>query len=1070
MIFANSLFEKHYKTLNVNDKYELISYDEIATVPNSETVSVNDTVLVNERDYLINYHTSSIIIMKDNISLIKIYYSTYSKEILTTLYKYEIQNPSDSLLIKRPKKDLFENWNSQNKLSISGSKTISVSFGNQDDLSINQSMNLKINGELSENVFIDAQLNDSQSPITPEGNTRELSNLDQIYFRLYGKQYELAFGDLEIVYDDTRFINYINKFEGVKAKYYNENEAQAAVALSKSKTAIIDFYGVEGKQGPYYLKPNNFGTNVKIISGTEEIFLDSQLMQRGEDYFIDYDEGSITFLIKYIISQQNRIKATFQYSDEYYRKNLYLFENKFKITDGLSFSTHHIMSIDDKNNPISYSFSDEDIQTLKNSGDKPVYVSGEEDVGYGFGKYKKVSIANENYYVYAPEDSLARYNVSFTYVGLNQGDYDAVGIDIYEYQGIGQGSYLPFIRIIAPEYKANWDFRINLEKEFYQLNYEILLSENDKNIYSNMDSNDDNAYIHQAEIVLKPPVFWLNPILTLNYLEKKKNLFSFSDISESSDNQFYYFIAPDSLSSRSYLGKFDFTFYEALSNKFYMNLIKHDGFDRQIRLINEIDFKQQNLIPEIRYSMITGKQVVNNNIQLELHNHQINTGWQNKLAKILVTGEYLENRTTKNDTIQNAYKNEKNKIELKTKEYQYTTIGLTFSKEKRFNWQQNYQLDYTSAMYGFEGMFSKTMNTNSILYARKNIEYSRSGTNQKFDFAEYRGNNSLLKDFIQSYVNYSISNLEYYPKIRELQYVGSSLGIYDSTGVMVENGEYDWVYVQSGSPVQTVDLKADFSTILSFNKISKGSILKKLQSDTWLYVYESTKESNKYQVYLLNTDYLMKDSVTVYGKQMFKQTVWFNYIPNKLVFKYAYNKENALDNRYQSSIENRLESHEWTGIFSRYLNSDWEYSLITSNEYDSKYLLKTSCLKNELRLTYKIRNNMIINTTFLISSEKNQNQIYSWNNQQRSISEDIMIFIGDKYRINSKIDLTENKSDYSFNLYLPENKLKGMNYRWNNNVYYRFNQYTQISFEYSGSDYPQREAVHQIRMEVKAEF
>jgi hypothetical protein len=29
-------------------------------------------------------------------------------------------------------------------------------------------------------------------------------------------------------------------------------------------------------------------------------------------------------------------------------------------------------------------------------------------------------------------------------------------------------------------------------------------------------------------------------------------------------------------------------------------------------------------------------------------------------------------------------------------------------------------------------------------------------------------------------------------KIRELQYVGSGLGYYDSTGVSVSNGDYDW--------------------------------------------------------------------------------------------------------------------------------------------------------------------------------------------------------------------------------------------------------------------------------------
>jgi len=1070
-LHSENIFVSNLKTFLITKDNTIIQYDDLSTIPLSESIFVNDSLLVQGRDYSIDY-TKSTISFQSQIydQTAKIYYSTYKEDEKKRLFLYRILPVSDSLKVDKPKKDLFDLWSDNSKISVKGSKTISVSIGNKDDLSINQSMDLKINGEISENVNIDAQLNDSQSPITPEGNTRELSNLDQIYFRLYGKQYELAFGDLEIQYDNTKFINYLNKFEGVKAHYFNKNKVQTAIALSKSTSAEIEFYGVDGKQGPYYLRPSGAYTNVKIISGTEIIYLDSQLMQRGEDYFIDYDEGTINFQINHIISVQNRIKANFQYSDENYRKNLYLFENTVQITEKLSLSTHNIFSLDDKKNPLSYTLTNKEINILKNSGDQPVYISGVEMAGSGLGRYKKITTEDTEYYVYAPDDSLAEYNVSFSYTGLNQGDCIPVSINIYEYLGPYLGSYMPIVQISAPEYKANMDFRLDYDKDIYHINYEILFSDNDKNTYSSLDSSDDHSYIHEAELILKPENEVFNPELSFIFKEKKKYLYTFTDISMTNDNQFYYFTAPDSLNSSSYSNTLKFGVYQYMKNNFYLNLINHEGFDKQIRMINDFNMNQQKLLPEFKYKLIRGQQILKNKDQLKTTNHNLFSAYQYKLIKLMFLNDLLENQTIMNDSISNAYKTNSNKIEIKFGEFKFTNIGLSYQKEMRYEWKEKYELSYTSNMYGFNGVVSKSINTNSVQYARKNIDYQYNASNQHYDFAEFRGNNSFMNSLIQSYINYSISNMEFYPKIRELQYVGSSQGMYDSTGVWDENGEYDWVYVQSGVPEQTIDLKADFNTIISFNKLRNDTYLKKFQFDSWYYVYESTKEPDKYQVYLLNQAFLMKDSVTVYGKQVIKETLWYNYLPNKLVFKYTANHEKSLDNRYQTEVKSTLFTHEWTVLLTRFVSSDWEYSFIISDESDSRYSLKTESKQNHLTMRYNIQNSLIFNTNVQMNIEQNKNENYSWTNLQRNISEDVMFFWGDRYRINTKMEITDNKSNYSTSLYLPEGKRKGTILKWNNNIYYRFNQYTQLSFEYSGNDYPQRETVHQIRIEIKAEF
>ncbi|MCB5250104.1 MAG: hypothetical protein RBS16_00920 [Candidatus Cloacimonadales bacterium] len=1070
--YADIQIKQQTKTVLISSSDEFVKYAEEETIPFSETVISKDSLLVKDSDYSIDYTKSQIKILNTTlINQVQISFSFYDKESIEPLFSFKIIDLSDSLGIKTQRANVFDIWTNDSKFTISGSKTFSVMVGNQDDFSINQSMYLKLFGEISDNVYIDAQLNDSQSPITPEGNTKELSNIDEIYFRLYGKQYEIAFGDLEIEYNDTKFINYLNKFEGVKAKYFEQNEVQAAIAVSKSKASEMEFYGVDGKQGPYYLKPTGAYTNVKIMSGTEVIYLDSQLMQRGEDYFIDYDEGTISFQIKRIISAQNRIRATFQYSDENYRKNVYLFDSKVNITDELSISTHNIISVDDKKNPLSYALTDDDIQALKDSGDQDVYVAGERLAEGGFGAYKKVFDGANEYFVYSPGDSLAIYDISFTYVGENEGDYALLGVNSFEYVGLGLGNYMPIIMIASPEYKANWDFKLDFERDFFKFNYEILLSDYDKNTFSDKDSYDDFSYIHDVDLSFNFNDLFLSPFLNFNYREQNKYLETFASIENVDDYRFYYFLDADTVSSRSYSGRVKLNYYDKLQNNLHLKLINHDNFDEQVRLVNEFKVAQHRYFPELILSNTIGKQELENNDQLSSYNHNILTSYRIKPIKLELVKDYLENKSTKNDSVYNAYKVESDRIELSLEQVKNYAGSISFKQDKQYDWLDAYQLAYVSDLYTVEASKSKNLNTNSVKFARKNIDYQGKNTNQKYDFAEFRSNNYFLNSFIQTYFNYSISNLEYYPKIRELQYVGASQGFYDSLGVWSEDGEYDWVYALSGRPIQTIDLKADLNAVLSFNKLkTNNEFIKKLQLDTWFYVYETTEESNKYQVYLLNPNYLMQDSVSIFSKRLVRETLWYNHLPGKVTFKYVYNDERGLDNRYQEISRDSQKTHEYLVLLNKLFETDWEFSFLHGNEYDSRYNLDVKSRQSYINMKYVLGNYLIFNTKLLYNFDENSNMSYEWETRQKGFSEDIMYFLGDRYRFNSKVELMRNTSSYTANLYLPENKRKGTIFKWNNSVYYRFNQFTHLSLDYSGYSYPQRNTVHQIRMEVRAEF
>lgn len=397
-------------------------------------------------------------------------------------------------------------------LNTSGSITRGVTIGNNQNTVLNSNLDLQITGKLSEKVSLRASLQDSNIPLQDGGYSQKLDQFDNVFMELFSDKWNIRAGDIFLENKKTQFLNFNKKVQGLAANFDFGNEDNktnifASAALVKGQYAKSNFVGQEGNQGPYKLKGQNGELYVLVISGSERVYVNGILLKRGEnnDYTIDYNAGEIVFTPLFTITSEMRIAIEYQYSDRNYTRFVTYagasHENKKWSLGGYLYSESDL-----KNQPLQQNLSTEQAQILANAGDNPdlmVAPSAYADT-YSDNKvlYKKTIANAVAIFEYSnnPQDEL--FNVRFSFVGTNKGNYilkNAASIGrIYEYiepiNAAQQGNYEPIIHLVSPTKVQVATFLGKYKPtEKTAVDFEIGLSNNDKNLFSSIDDNNNQG-------------------------------------------------------------------------------------------------------------------------------------------------------------------------------------------------------------------------------------------------------------------------------------------------------------------------------------------------------------------------------------------------------------------------------------------------------------------------------------------------------------------------------------------------------------------------------------------------
>ena len=508
--YANSQStSSDFRTKKFMVSKDTIKFDSVPINPQNFKVLAGQKILY-PTEYEIFYNEALLIISAEKYQEITIEYFRFPAFITKTYSpfdkKFIVPNNSNTGQLyslttnkKATELKLFDG------LKTSGYINRGITSGNNQSTVANSSMDINIEGKLSDKVAIRANIFDTNIPLQENGYSQSITDFDRIFIELYSKDWRVKAGDISLKNESSYFLAFEKQVSGleVAANINTNTKIAASGAIVRGQFSSYDFVGIEANQGPYKIFGPNNEPNFVIIAGSEKVFVNGSKINKGinEDYLIDYNIGEVRFNTTFPITNDMRIRVEFQFSNRNYTRFISYEKAEYK-TNNVELSGYFYNENDVKNQPIQVSLTAAQKQILANAGNNTNLMVGESAYPDVFDAnrilYKKVQSGTNDYFEYSTNENDNLFTVTFSNVNNNEGDYilseTFANGNVFVYVGANLGNYQPITQLIAPT-----KLQVAVLNSSYKpskkttILTEVAFSNNDQNLFSTIDNNQNKG-------------------------------------------------------------------------------------------------------------------------------------------------------------------------------------------------------------------------------------------------------------------------------------------------------------------------------------------------------------------------------------------------------------------------------------------------------------------------------------------------------------------------------------------------------------------------------------------------
>jgi hypothetical protein len=197
--------------------------DTLSIYPNSFELYCGDSKLTLD-DYSLDFASATLILRTTCSSRFLVKYRVLPMNLSlvmsvrdTSIVYNQNKGPLDKFLFSNTatNEDIFGG----NSLSKTGSISRGVTFGNNQNLGVNSTLNLELTGQIAPNLFLLASVSDDNLPIQPDGNTNKLQEFDQIFIQISNDRLKLIAGDFWLNKPTGYFMSYKKRAQGLNLNY-----------------------------------------------------------------------------------------------------------------------------------------------------------------------------------------------------------------------------------------------------------------------------------------------------------------------------------------------------------------------------------------------------------------------------------------------------------------------------------------------------------------------------------------------------------------------------------------------------------------------------------------------------------------------------------------------------------------------------------------------------------------------------------------------------------------------------------------------------------------------------------